>query len=147
MQYVHTRICNQWNVYTKYIHIHIYIYVYVICTYMFINKYICIYMVQTRLYSFTTTLHFPSGLISLAMQASSSAQAQLVQSSLLPVIRSLLNWQTTQALLATSKLSQPLCYLIHIAATPAISCCSVTGAPKEARPLGLAVLVTCCEEL
>ncbi len=35
---------------------------------------------------------------------------------------------------------------VHIAATPAISCCSVTGAPKEARPLVLAVLVTCCEE-
>ncbi len=53
------------------------------------------YMVHTRLYSFTTTLHFPSGQISLATQASlslSSAQALLLQSSLslLPVI-SLLN--------------------------------------------------------
>ena len=71
---------------------------YVICTYMFINKYICMYMVtvQTRLYSFTTILHwhFPSGQISLVTQASlSSAQAPLLQpeSSLLPVIRSLLN--------------------------------------------------------
>jgi hypothetical protein len=44
-------------------------------------------IVQTRLYSFTTTLHFPSGQISLAMQASlSSVQAPLLQSSLLPVI-------------------------------------------------------------
>ncbi len=52
------------------------------------------YMVQTRLYSFTTTLHFPSGQISLATQASlRSVQAPLLQpeSILLPVIRSLLN--------------------------------------------------------
>ena len=54
--------------------------------------------------------------------------------------------QTTQARLSTTKLPQPRVYLIHIAATPAICCCSVTGAPKEARPLVLAVLVTRCEE-
>ncbi len=64
---------------------------YVICTYTFTNKYICMYMAQTCLYSFTTTLHFPSGLISLEKPASlSSAQAPLLQSSLLSVI-SLLN--------------------------------------------------------
>ena len=58
---------------------------------MCINVNICMNVVQTRLYSFTTTLHFPSGQISLAMQASlSSVQALLLQSSLLPVI-SLLN--------------------------------------------------------
>ncbi len=45
------------------------------------------YMIQTCLYSFTTTLHFPSGQISLATPTSlSSAQAPLLQSSLLPVI-------------------------------------------------------------
>ncbi len=97
--------------------------------------------VQTRMYSFTSTLHFPSGQISLATQASlSSAQAPFLQSCLLPVIR-LLNGQTTQAWLATSKLPQPLVYLIHIASTPAIRCCSVTAAHWEARPLVLAVLV------
>jgi hypothetical protein len=32
-------------------------------------------------------------------------------------------------------------HLIHIAATPAICCCSVTAAHQEARPLVLAVLV------
>ena len=46
-----------------------------------------------------------------------------------------------QAWLATPKLPQPLVYLIHIAATPAICCCSVTDAHWEARPLMLAVLV------
>ncbi len=67
-------------------------YVYVICIYTFINKYICMYMIQTRLHSFTTTHHFPSGQISLAKPVSlSSAQALLLQSSFLPVIRSLLN--------------------------------------------------------
>ena len=48
-------------------------YVHVICIYTFINKYICMYMIQTRLYSFTTTHHFPSGQISLAKPASLSS--------------------------------------------------------------------------
>ncbi len=101
----------------------------------------CMYIVQTRLYSFTTTLHFPSGPISLATPASlSSAQAPFLQSCLLPVFR-LLNWQTTKVWLATSKLPQPRVYLIHIASTPATRCCSVTAAHWEARPLVLAVLV------
>ncbi len=64
---------------------------YVHSTYTFMNVNICMYIVQTRLYSFTTTLHFPSGSISLATPASLSyAQAPHLQSSLLPVI-SLLN--------------------------------------------------------
>ncbi len=109
------------------------------------------YMVHTRLYSFTTTLptQFTSHQARSALlrrRVSGSAPRRLrsfraaALSSLLAVI-SLLNWQTTQARLATSKLSQPRVYLIHIAATPAIRCCSVTGAPKQARPLVLAVLV------
>ncbi len=45
------------------------------------------YTMQAHLYSFTTPLHFSSGPISLATPASlSSAQAPLLQSSLLPVI-------------------------------------------------------------
>ncbi len=53
--------------------------------------YICMYIVQTRLFSFTSTLHFPSGQIclSLATPASaslSSAQAPLLQSCIPPVI-------------------------------------------------------------
>ncbi len=103
------------------------------------------YIVHTRLYSFTTTLHFPSGQISLATLASlSSVQAPLLHSSLLPVI-SLFNGQTTQgqARLATSKLPvpQPQVYLIHIAATPAIRCCSITGASRAARPLVTVLVV------
>ncbi len=54
---------------------------------------------------------------------------------------SLLNWQTTQAWLASSKLPQSRTYLIQMAATPAISFCSVTAAHWEARPLVLAILV------
>jgi hypothetical protein len=42
---------------------------------------------------------------------------------------------------ATPKLPQPPVHLIHIAATTAIRCCSVTAAHREARPLVLAVLV------
>jgi hypothetical protein len=98
-------------------------------------------MVHTRLYSFPTTLYFPSGQISLATLASlSSAQKQLLLSSLLPGT-SLFNWQTTQAWLVTPKLPQQLVHLIHIAAMPAICCCSVTAAHQEARPLVLAVQV------
>ena len=59
---------------------------------------------------FTTTLHFQSGPISLATPASlSSALNPYLLSSILPVI-SLLNWQTTQARLATCKSTQPLVY-------------------------------------
>ncbi len=56
---------------------------YVPGTYMHIDVYVCMYIVQTRLltlFSFTSTLHFPSGPISLATPASlSSAQAPLLQ--------------------------------------------------------------------
>ena len=70
-----------------YIHVHDVIYLYVSGTYTFMNVNICMDTVQTRLYSFTTTLHFPSCLISLATPASlSSAQEPLLLSSLLPVI-------------------------------------------------------------
>ena len=73
---------------------YIYVYeckvMYVHCTYTFMIVNMCMYIVQTRLrlYSSTTTLHFSSGLTSLATQASlSSAQAPFLQSCLLPVIR------------------------------------------------------------
>ena len=70
-----------------YIHVHECIHLYVHGTYTFMNVYICMYVTQTRLYSFTTTLHFPSGPISLATPASlSSEQAPLLQSCLPPVI-------------------------------------------------------------
>ena len=57
-------------------------------TYKFIIVYICIYIVQARLYyCFKTTLHFSSGQISLATPVSlSSPEAMLLQSSLLPHI-------------------------------------------------------------
>ncbi len=70
-----------------YIRVHNLKYVYVHGTYTFMNVNICIDTVQTRLYSFTTTLHFPSGPISLATPASlSSIQGSLLLSSLLPFI-------------------------------------------------------------
>ncbi len=57
--------------------VHELIYLYVRGTHTFMNVNIYMDIVQTRLYSFTTTLHFPSGLISLATPASLSyAQAQ-----------------------------------------------------------------------
>ena len=99
------------------------------------------YTAHTRLCSFTTTLHFPSGPISLATPASLSTELEPLRlSSLLPGT-CLFNPQTTQAWLASPKLPQPLVHLIHIAATLAICCCSVTAAHWEARPLVLAVLV------
>jgi hypothetical protein len=49
-----------------------------------------------------------------------------------------------QAWLATPKLPRPRVYLIHIAATQAIRCCSVTATQREARSLVLAVLVRNC---
>ena len=79
--YVHGHVC------TMYRHVHESIYLYVHGTYTFMNVNICVYTIQTRLYSFTTILHFPSGQISLAMPASlSSVQEQLLLNSLLPVI-------------------------------------------------------------
>ena len=60
---------------------------YIHCTYTFIIIYICIYIVQARLYCFKTTIHFSSGPISLATPVSlSSPQATLLQSSLFPLI-------------------------------------------------------------
>ena len=124
-----------------YIHVHAFISLSVHCTYTCIDVNICLNTVQTRVCNFITTLHFPSGPISLATPASlSSAQEPLLLSSRLPCT-SLFNRQTTQAWLATPKLPQPRVHLIHIAATPAIPCCSVTAAHREARPLMLAVLV------
>ncbi len=58
-----------------YIHVYECKYMYVPGTHTFMTISICMYIVQTRLYRFTTTLHFPSGPISLATPASlSSAQ-------------------------------------------------------------------------
>ncbi len=70
-----------------YIHVHEFKFIslYVHCTYTCIDVNICLDTVQTRLCSFTTTLHFPSGPINLAMPVSlSSAQEPLLLSSLLP---------------------------------------------------------------
>ena len=65
-----------------YIRVHDLIYLYVHGTYSFMNVKICMDTVQARLYSFSTTLHFPSGPISLATLASlSSVQEQLLLSS------------------------------------------------------------------
>ncbi len=73
--------------------IYIYIYIlYVACTYMFMNTYICMYIIHTHEYMLifmwtlhmhvgaaSTTLHFPSGPISLATQASvNTVQEQLL---------------------------------------------------------------------
>ncbi len=74
-----------WDVTCTYVFMHSYICMYVVHTYIYIDVDTCLDTVQTFLCSFTTTLHFPSGQISLAMQASlSSAQEQLLLSSLLP---------------------------------------------------------------
>ena len=74
-----------------YIHVYECQVMYVHCTYMFTTVIMCMYIVQTRLYSSAITLHFPSGQISLSTPASlSSAQAPFLQSCLLPVI-SILN--------------------------------------------------------
>ena len=65
-----------------YRHVHDLIYLYVHGTYMFMHVKICMDTVQTRLYSFSTTLHFPSDPISLATPASlSSVQEPLLLSS------------------------------------------------------------------
>ena len=60
--------CTWYNAFvcTMYIHVHAFIYLYVHGTYKFMNADSCIDIVQTRPYSFTTTvtLHFPSGPIS-----------------------------------------------------------------------------------
>ena len=66
---------------------HVIIYLYVHGTHTFMNVNLCMDIIQTRLYKFTTTLHFPSCPIRLVTPASlSSTQEQLLLSSLLPVI-------------------------------------------------------------
>ena len=78
-----------------YIHVYECKVMYVHCTYTFMIVNMCMYTVQTRLrlYSSTTTLHFSSGPISLATQASlSSAQAPFLQSCLLPGLSSVSCW-------------------------------------------------------
>ena len=93
-------------------------------------------LVYTSIYKdtlFTTTLHLESGLICLAPANSLNLTPLLViPGSLLPFF-SRLNWQTTQAWLATPKQPQPLVYLIHIAVTPAMNCCCVDTAHLETR--------------
>ena len=78
-----------------YIHVYECKVMYVHCTYTFMIVNMCMYIVQTRLrlYSSTTTLHFSSGPISLATQASlSSVQAPFLQSCLLPSLSSASCW-------------------------------------------------------
>ncbi len=93
---------------------------YVHCTYTFMNVNICMYIVQTRLrqYSSTTTLHFSSGPISLATQASlSSAQpeAPFLQSCLL--LPSVSCW---------NNLLNPVCACTDLVCTMYIHCiCSI----------------------
>jgi hypothetical protein len=71
-----------------YIHVHDLIYLNVHGTYMFMHFKICMDTVQTRLYSFSSSLHFPSSPIILATLASlSSAQKPLRLGSLIPSIR------------------------------------------------------------
>ena len=78
------------NIYNCMYHVHARSSMYIfVCTWYIHVHCICMYIVQTRLYSFTTTLHFPSCQISLETPASLiSAQAPLLQSSLpsLPAI-------------------------------------------------------------
>ncbi len=70
-------------------------FLYVHSTYTVMNVNICMDVLQTRLYSFTTTLHFPSGPISLdATSASQTAESQLRAGSVpseQPSVISLLN--------------------------------------------------------
>jgi hypothetical protein len=65
-----------------YLHVHEFTSLYVYCTYICIDVNTCLDTVQTCLCSFTSTLHFPSGPISLATPASlSSTQEQFLLSS------------------------------------------------------------------
>jgi hypothetical protein len=84
--YVHVMYMNI-NICTLYIRVHDVIYLYVHGIYMLMYVNICMDTVHTRQYSITTTIHFPSGPISLATPAIfSSAQEPLLLSSLLPFI-------------------------------------------------------------
>ena len=78
--YIHLNmVCNMYR------HGHEFLYLYVHCIYTYIDVNTCLDSVLTLLCSFTTTLHFPSGPISLVTPASlSSAQEPLLLSSLLP---------------------------------------------------------------
>jgi hypothetical protein len=95
----HERVCTctlmYINVCSTYIHVYECKVMYVHCAYTFMIVKTCMYIVQTRLrlYSFTTTLHFSSGPISLATQANiSSVQAPFLQSCLLPSLSSVSCW-------------------------------------------------------
>jgi hypothetical protein len=88
--YIHVH-WHDFRVVRLYMHVHDVIYLYVHDTYtsMYVNR--CMDIVQTRLYSFTTTLHFQSSQFSLRLASAtpaslSFAQEPLLLSSLLPVI-------------------------------------------------------------
>ncbi len=100
--------------------------------------YSSIYIVHTQC---TVTLHLQSGLIRLAPPTSLHCTLVPFIPVSLPPFFSLLNWQTTQAWLATPKLPQPQVNLIDIAATPAVHRCWVSTAHWETRILSLAVQV------
>ncbi len=144
---------------TTYVHdLYMYINLYMVCTYMYRDihvtvhefKYLyvrcayicilgvntCLHTVQTRLCSFTTTFNFQSAVTVQRLRISAPHRSSSFWAAFF--LAPLFNWQTTQVLLATPNLLQPQVHLICIAATPAISCCSVTAAHRT----GWAVLYT-----
>ncbi len=89
---------------------------------MYIKVYTVIYL-HVRSQKVSTTFHFESGLICLAMPASfPSTLEPFIAYSFLPLtaLSSLLDCQTTQVGLAAPKLPQPGVNLVHIAAPPSV---------------------------
>ena len=91
--------------------------------------------VYTPIYSYkkaSTTFHFESGLIRLALPASfPSTLEPFIARSFLPV-SSLLDCQTTQAGLAAPKLPQPGVNLVDIAAPPSVCSSRVIATIRKA---------------
>ena len=104
---------------------------------MYIKVYTVIYLF-VHLQKITTTFHFKSGFIRLAMQASFPSTLELFLACSFVPLSSLLDCQTTQAGLAAPKLPQPGVNLVHIAAPPSVCSSRVSATIRKARILALA---------
>jgi hypothetical protein len=94
----------------------------------------CIYQYILGTYTVKRLLYFESGFVGLAtptvLRVSCTLLACLARCDL--PLECLLNTQTTQAELATTKTLQPLVNLVDIAAPPSVSSCCVGTAIREA---------------
>ncbi len=134
--YIHVHDFVRFN--RLYMHVHDFIHVYVHGTYTFMYVNRCMDMVQARLYSFTTILHFPFQPVQPCDTCESQLRSGASPSEQPPSCHQSFQLTDHPGTACHVQTATVRFYLIHIADTLAIGCCIVTAAHLEARPLVLA---------